>query len=177
MQRLLIHKPYPSVFLLGVNWNVNDYNTIKSNEILKFLLTFQDGLRLSQIFTTTTSDDGDGTESYNVKGFICYTSQHYMIFMRQSVMGRMSKKKISFWKLYNDCSVSEYCMTWMQVVKYCVETKCIPTLIVFEQQAETGATITGFKSAGDSFFLAEEEVDKLERLSNDLDDMLEDDGV
>jgi hypothetical protein len=35
------------------------------------------------------------------------------------------------WTLYNDCEIKED-LSWVDLVSYAVDTKCIPTVIIFE---------------------------------------------
>jgi hypothetical protein len=40
--------------------------------------------------------------------------------------------------MYNDCKY-EAGMTWTEVVTYCIDTKCIPTVLIFEKAQDSQA--------------------------------------
>ena len=51
--------------------------------------------------------------------------KHYLCFIRD-------QNAKETWTLYND-SRYEPGMTWTEVVSYCIDTKCIPTVLIFEK--------------------------------------------
>lgn len=55
---------------------------------------------------------------------------HYFIFVNEKLNG----ERTCSWKLYNDTSV-EFFSNWNDVVQYCVASKCIPTLLFYEDSS------------------------------------------
>lgn len=65
---------------------------------------------------------------------ICYVGAHYLIFLRNPEL-KVDKYKSSKWKLYNDTEIKEF-RNWLQIVTYCIENKCIPTVLIYHKNTE-----------------------------------------
>lgn len=67
---------------------------------------------------------------------------HYLTFIRRPLPSKYSTTKTAKWVLINDekCTMME---DWAQLVGYCVESRCMPTLLVYEEYSnEASMSIT-----------------------------------
>lgn len=60
---------------------------------------------------------------------ICFVGAHYLIFLRNPAL-KIDKYNITKWKLYNDTEIKEF-RDWNSILKYCLENKCIPTVLIY----------------------------------------------
>ena len=61
---------------------------------------------------------------------ILFVGAHYLLIMRNPDLlhNRSARNK---WRLYNDTWIKDL-RDWSEVTKYCVESKCLPTVLLYE---------------------------------------------
>ncbi len=137
---LSIKAPYPSILNLGFNWNVS-HEEVKAENILNFLLSLQNQLKISDIFEIEQRDYAASLDYYSIRSIVCYVGAHYLVFMKASTSSQ--------WTLFNDSSIKHF-QKWIDVVEYCIDTKCIPTMLVLEKGRSSGSDFILYSMDKDS---------------------------
>ena len=129
-----VKRPYPKILMLNFTWNEAD---IPCTELLKVLLSFEDGLRMSHLYKMEWDARAINDKEYNLRAMVCFVGAHYLIFIRERTVPNESKLMIRSnqstvkWKLFNDTQIQEF-PEWAAVVEYCIDSKCLPTLLIME---------------------------------------------
>lgn len=116
----IISAPFPKLFVLNFNWSNPE---LSSNDLLKLYMSFRDLLRLSDFYKMP---DKTKEISYGLNSFVCFQGAHYFIFV--SAGGHR-------WKLVNDTLI-EYFNDWGEVVACCLSSRCVPTLLFYQEQSD-----------------------------------------
>lgn len=124
----------PSVLLLGMNWNIAREEDVKSVDIYKMCIGLSDMLAFQDIFDVEKGFNANNFAFYNLKALICFVGNHYLVFIRSHSQRPQPERKIfSTWTLYNDTQVRDFKNGWVEVVDYCIDTKAVPTLVIYDQ--------------------------------------------
>lgn len=87
---------------------------------------------------------------YIFKGMVVYNGGHYMTYIRNmksklvfAIDPLNMEREISRingeiceeteWTLHNDCNVSNVSGNWKQIVQDCIQSRCQPTLLLYEK--------------------------------------------
>lgn len=65
--------------MLGLNWNVQKDEDVKSEDILNFGLSLRDKISITNIFKIS---ENSNNKEYNIKALVCFVGAHYLIFIR-----------------------------------------------------------------------------------------------
>lgn len=63
---------------------------------------------------------------------ICFVGKHYLVFIRSPNPNADKYRYQSIWTLFNDTQIKDFKNGWTEVVDYCVDTKAVPTLLVYD---------------------------------------------
>lgn len=93
---------------------------------------------------------------------ICFVGAHYLIILRNPdlLQNKYSRDK---WRLYNDTQIKNF-RDWSQVTKYCIESKCLPTVLLYENFDYLDPRMNFMV---DSLKLAKHDIQELEQLANE----------
>jgi hypothetical protein len=86
------------------------------------LLSFKEHISIGDLFEVRKQDRVLPKALYTPVSLICFVGQHYLTFI---------KNELNKWTLYNDCKLQEN-FSWSDVVYYALDTKSIPTVVIFE---------------------------------------------
>ncbi|CDW73817.1 ubiquitin carboxyl-terminal hydrolase-related protein [Stylonychia lemnae] len=123
-----IEAPYPKTLVLNFNWQADE---AKSVDLLQVFLTLDDRVKLNHLYKIPSNDLSIDQKAYSLKAFTCFLGAHYLVFIRQQIEN--TKISSGSWKLFNDLLIKDF-DEWYDVINFCLESKCIPTLIIYEQQ-------------------------------------------
>eukprot|EP00347_Sterkiella_histriomuscorum_P020796 403336428 len=133
----IIEKPYPKILVLNFNWSQEE---IKSVDLLQLLLSLEDGVKMQHFYEVQQRETINDQKGYNLKAIVCYVGAHYLVLIRQnnsnsSINISSPKKNRANWRLFNDTKIEDL-QEWYDVVNYLLDSKCTPTLIIYEETQE-----------------------------------------
>lgn len=131
MRQSFVGKTMPQVLTLSFNWNIMREEDARSLDILSFCLSLTDKLPIQGMFELEADCTNKNAE-YNLKAMVCFVGKHYLVFIRFPNLTPDKYRYQSKWTLFNDTQVRDFKNGWSEVVDYCVDTKAVPTLLVFD---------------------------------------------
>jgi len=118
--------PFPQVLTINFNWSSLD---ISCADLLKIYISFADSISLKDLFyVSSEAERQNKLFDYDLVSFTVFVGAHYMILVSEK---DHRGRKTTMWKLYNDTDVRIF-MDWAEVVAFCLNSKCIPTLLFYE---------------------------------------------
>ena len=93
---------------------------------------------------------------------ILFVGAHYLIILRNPDLLH-DRTAINKWRLYNDTQIKDF-RDWSQVTKYCVESKCLPTVLFYECNDDLDKGLRQ-QYLSDSLLLQKYEIQDLEQIA------------
>ena len=103
---------------------------------------------------------------------ICFVGAHYLVIMKNPEL-KIDPFCRNKFRLFNDLTIQDF-RSWCDVVKYCIEVGCLPTVLTYQQaQTNTGSLskTTSNTTYNDALMLSSYEIEKLEQTANEQDSL------